>query len=172
MRRRDRTFVSIASLFLLVFLSIAGRSAAGPLDGKTYIIQMASTQVDSGYADYLVPPLAKVFNDAGFKAMRGPGADIVVNIITHSDVGQWMNTAKGREWMYTVTITVGISPENYDIPYEGTPQFGAAVSLVTPNGDREDELACLITLAAKTAIAHYRPKGLYKASGQQCLRRS
>jgi hypothetical protein len=132
---------------------------------------MASSQVDSGYANYLVPPLAKAFDDAGFTAMRGPGADIVVNIITNSDVGQWMATAKGKEWMYTVTIIVGISPEDYDIPYEGTPKFGAEVSLVTPNGDREDELACLITLAAKTAIAQYRPQGIYKASGQQCLRK-
>ena len=68
-------------------------------------------------------------------------------------------------------VTVGISPESYDIPYEGTPQFGAEVSLVTPNGDREDELACLITLAARTAIAQYQSKGLYKASGQECLRK-
>jgi hypothetical protein len=82
-----------------------------------------------------------------------------------------MATANGKEWMYTVKITVGISPEDYDIPYEGTPKFGAEVSLVTPNGDREDELACLITLAAKTAIAQYRPQGIYKASGQQCLRK-
>jgi len=167
---RDRTLVSIAFLLLSV-LPIAGPAWAEPLSPKKYIIQMASSQVDSGYANYLVPPLAKAFDDAGFTAMRGPGADIVVNIITNSDVGQWTTTAKGREWMYTVKITVGISPENYDIPYEGTPKFGAEVSLVTPNGDREDELACLITLAAKTAIAHFRPEGLYRASGQQCLRK-
>jgi hypothetical protein len=132
---------------------------------------MSSSQVDSGYANYLVPPLAKVFDDAGFTAMRGPGADVVVNIITDSDVGRWVSNPKGREWLYTVKITVGISPENYDIPYEGTPQFGAQVSLVTPNGDREDELACLIALAAKTAIDHYQPRGLHKTSGQQCLRK-
>ena len=82
-----------------------------------------------------------------------------------------MATEKGKEWMYTVTITVGISPANYQIPYEGTPQFGAQVSLVTPDGDREDEFACLITLAAKTAIAQYQPQGLYRMSGQQCLRK-
>ena len=158
---------------MLIAASCADASpvSAAPLAARKYIIQMSSSQVSSGYADYLVPPLAKVFNDAGFEAMRGPGADIVVNIQTSSDVGQWMTTANGKEWMYTVKITVGISPENYDIPYEGTPQFGAEVSLVTPNGDREDELACLITLAAKTAIAHYQLKGLDKVSGQACLRR-
>ena len=170
MTRRDR-YVPIA--FLLIAASCAGTSpaSAAPLAARKYIIQMSSSQADSGYAEYLVPPLAKVFNDAGFVAMRGPGADIVVNIQTSSDVGQWTTTVNGKEWMYTVKITVGISPENYDIPYEGTPQFGTEVSLVTPNGDREDELACLITLAAKTAIAHYQPKGLDKVSGQACLRR-
>jgi hypothetical protein len=168
---RDRTLVSIAFLFLVILLPFADPSCARPLAPGKYIIQMASSQVDSGYANYLVPPLAKVFDDAGFTAMRGPGADVVVNIITNSDVGRWMTTANGREWMYTVKITVGISSENYDIPYEGTPQFGAELSLVTPNGDREDELACMITLAAKTAIAQYRQKGLYKASGQACLRK-
>jgi hypothetical protein len=171
MTHRDRTIASIALLLHVTLLSVCGSAWAGPLGPRKYIIQMASSQVDSGYANYLVPPLAKAFDDAGFTAMRGPGADIVINIITNSDVGQWMATAKGKEWMYTVKITVGISPEDYDIPYEGTPKFGAEVSLVTPNGDREDELACLITLAAKTAIAQYRPQGIYKASGQQCLRK-
>jgi hypothetical protein len=153
-----------------VLLLFAPAALAGPLDGKKYIIQMSSSQMASGYANYLVPPLAKVFDDAGFEAMRGPGADIVVNITTNSDVGQWVQTAKGKEWLYTVTITVGISPESYDIPYEGTPKFGVAASLVTPNGDREDELACLIGLAARSAIEKYKPAGSEKISGQPCLR--
>jgi len=164
-----RKFAAASLAFLLAVY--AGAARAEPLSPRKYIIQMSSSQVDSGYADYLVLPLSKVFDDAGFTAMHGPGADIVVNIITSSDVGQWMNTGKGREWLYTVKITVGISPESYDIPYEGTPQFGAEVSLVTPNSDREDELACLITLAARTAVAQYQPKGQYKTSGQECLRR-
>lgn len=167
---RGRRKLAAASIAFLLPVYI-GAARAEPLSPRKYIIQMSSSQVDSGYAYYLVPPLAKVFDDAGFTAMRGPGADVAVNILTNSDVGQWMSTAKGREWLYTVKITVGISPENYDIPYEGTPQFGAEISLITPNGDREDELACLITLAARTAIAQYQPKGLYKRSGQECLRK-
>jgi hypothetical protein len=38
-----------------------------------------------------------------------------------------MSTAAG-DWLYTVRITAGISPESYDIPYEGTPQFGAELA--------------------------------------------
>jgi hypothetical protein len=43
--------------------------------------------------------------------------------------------------------------------------------LVTPTGDRDGELACLITLAAQTSIAKYQPKGHYTASVRVCLRR-
>lgn len=146
--------------------------AASPLDGKTFIIQISSTQNDSGYSAYLLPPLGREIAKAGLKPVKpGPGADVVFNIVTDSDVGQWVETASGREWLYTVTITTGISPEDYVIPFEGTPQFGVAVTLITPDSDREDEFACLIGLATREAIARYRPKGLIKLSGQSCLRR-
>jgi hypothetical protein len=104
-------------------------------------------------------------------AKMGTSPDVIFNVVTHSDVGRWMETAKGREWLYTVTITIGISPESYVIPFEGTPQFGVAAGLVTPNGDREDELACMIEFATREAIARYQPKGLIKLSGQSCLRK-
>lgn len=165
----------LAARFILPALFLGAMlchsAAAAGLSGKTYIIEISSSQADSGYARYLVPPLAAALNGAGLKSKGGPGADLVVNIVTNSDVGQWMMTDKGREWIYTVTITVGISPSDYTIPYEGTPKFGAQVDLLTPNGDREDELDCLIRLATKTAIANYQPSGLYKQSGQDCLRK-
>ena len=162
----------IPGIFILATLLVSSSQGwAEDVPGKKYIIQMSSSQVDSGYANYLVPPLAAVFNKAGFQAMRGPGADFVVNIVTHSDVGKWVNTGKGKEWLYTLTITVGISPENYDIPFEGTPKFGVAASLLTPNGDREDELDCLIRFTARNAIDEYRPSGIIRISGQSCLRR-
>lgn len=166
-----RRIILIAA-YLLLSLPVSGPALAGStLSGKTYIIEMSSSQSASGYMNYLLPPLVDEIERAGLVAKRGPGADVVFNVVTHSDVGQWMDTGKGREWLYTVTITTGISPESYVIPFEGTPQFGVAVSLVTPNGDREDELACLIRLATREAIGRYQPKGLVKLSGQSCLRK-
>jgi hypothetical protein len=151
-------------------LTSATAAIAGPLEGKTYIIEMSSSQNSSGYSRYLVPPLAKTLNEGGLKSKNGPGADFVANVVTRSDVGQWMKTGSGRQWLYTVTITVGISPESYSIPYEGTPKFGVAAMLVTPNGDREDELACLIGLATRTAVEKYKPAGFMAISGDGCLR--
>ncbi len=143
---------------------------AGPLDGKSYIIELSSTQYGSGYGNYLLPPLAKVMAHSGMRAQNGPGADIVANIQTESDVGQWLGSGADRVWTYTLSITVGLSPESYPIPFEGTPAFGVTARLKTPNPDRDDELACLITLAARTALANYRPEGRLFTDGASCLR--
>ena len=166
--------IILSAAACLVLSPICGRvEAASPLDGKTFIIEMSSSQSASGYSAYLLLPLGRAIERAGLKPVKlpGPGADVVFNVVTHSDVGQWMETSDGRQWLYTMTITTGISPEAYFIPFEGTPQFGVAVTLITPNSDREDELACLIGLATREAIARYRPKGLIRLSGQACLRR-
>lgn len=144
---------------------------AAPLDGKTYIIELSSTQYSSGYGEYLLPPLAKAMRHSGMTAKNGPGADVVVNVVPESDVGQWVKTASGKEWLYTLTATVGISPGETSLPYDGTPVYGVRASLLTPNADRDDELACLIGLAARTAVANYRPKGILKVDGQSCQRR-
>jgi hypothetical protein len=167
-----RQILFAAAMCLSLGLIAQPVEAASPLDGKTFIIEVSSSQSASGYSAYLLPPMMRAIEKARLKpAKAGPGADVVFNIVTHSDVGQWMETEHGREWLYTQTITTGISPESYVIPFEGTPQFGVAVSLITPNSDREDELACLIELATREAIARYRPKGIIKLSGQSCLRK-
>lgn len=163
----------IAAVCFVPCFIISSARAASPLDGKSYVVEMSSSQSSSGYADYLLPPLLRVLENSALKPWKtlGPGADVVFNVVTHSDVGQWMEAAKGREWLYTQTITVGVSPESYVIPFEGTPRFGVAATLITPNSDREDELACLIELAARQAIALYKPSGIVKISGQACLRK-
>lgn len=144
---------------------------ADALTGKSYIIELSSSQYSSGYGEYLIPPLYKVLQGSGMTDKRGPGADVVVNIVTGTDVGQWVGTGDQKEWLYTIFVTIGISPESYQIPWEGTPAYGVTASLMTPNGDREDELACLITLAARTALANYQPTGALQTDGQSCLRK-
>lgn len=156
---------------LLLALLLPLPAAAAPLDGKSYIIEMSSSQMASGYADDLVPPLAKALATSGMRAQNGAGADVVVNVVTGGDVGAWVQTEGGREWIYTVTVTVGISPGEAVLPYDGTPVFGVRVELKTPNPDREDELRCLIGLATREAVARYQPKGLIRVNGQSCARK-
>jgi hypothetical protein len=150
---------------------VTGPAAAAPLDGKSYIIELSSSQYSGGYGEYLVPPLVKALRKERLQQTTGTEADIVVNVLTASDVGQWMNTAEGRAWLYTVSVTVGVSPGTYTIPQDGTPAFGVRAELVTPNPDREDELSCLIGLAARTAIRNYPAEGVFTTDGQSCLRK-
>jgi hypothetical protein len=151
--------------------ALATAAAADPLKGKSYIIQLSSTQYSSGYGNYLVPPLASVLRKSGMRAVNGPGADLVINVETSSDVGQWAKLGAQKVWLYTISATVGISPESYSIPYEGTPAFGITAHLKTPNPDRQDEMDCLIKLAARTALANYRSSGIFPVDGSSCMRK-
>lgn len=169
-RRSDLTMFrsTIPAVMMALF---ATQTLAGPLSGKSYIIQMTSSAMDSGYANYLVPPLAAELAKSGMKAMRGPGADLAVTINTDEDVGQWVTRNGKRQWLYTFSVTVGLSPADADIPDQGPPVFGVRATLMTPSSGRDDELACLIHLAAAEAIARYKPTGLVKVDGSRCLGR-
>ena len=156
---------------VLAALLAATAATASPLDGKSYMIDLTSSQLDSGYADYLLPPLLDTLARSRMTPARRPPADVIVTIATASDVGRWMATGAGRAWIHTMTVTVGISPEAYPIPIDRTPAFGVRARLLTPNPDREDELDCMIRLATRTAIANYRPAGLFETDGASCLRR-
>ncbi|MDZ4312615.1 MAG: hypothetical protein U1A24_18860 [Cypionkella sp.] len=155
----------------LATVMIAAPPMADPLSGKSYIVELSSTQSSSGYGEYLLPPLLKALQGSGLKAKSGPGADLVINIKPDSDVGRWVGAGENRVWLYTISATVGISPESYMIPFDGTPVFGITASLQTPNPDRQDEMDCLITLAARTALKNYRPTGVFKTDGSACARK-
>jgi len=158
---------------LFAFVALAGTTlAASPLKGKSYMLEMTSSQSATGLSEFYVPPMAKALDAAGLtpKSGLGPGADVIVNLVYTYDVGKWVETAGGREWLYTIRFTAGISPEAYVIPNDGTPQFGVEAALVTPNPDREDEWRCLIRLAVSEAAARYQKAGLIRISGQKCLR--
>jgi hypothetical protein len=158
-------------LVAVLAAALTGPAAAGPLDGKRYIIELTHSQHSSGYGEFLVGPLDRALRRAGLRPANGPGADVVVNAVPTSDTGRWTGTGAARAWTYRIQITVGISPEDYVLPPDGTPLFGVRATLDTPNPDRPDELACLVTLAARTAVANWRPRGLLRTDGQSCLRR-
>lgn len=159
-----------AKLLLPLAFLFAAPAGAETLKGKSYIIELSSSQHASGYGDYLVPPLAAALKTSGMRARKGPGADLVVNIVTDSDTGRWVGSGADRVWPYTVSITVGLSPGSYVIPADGTPAFGVRAVLETPNPDREDELDCLIRLASRTALRNHGAKGVLTTDGSACLR--
>lgn len=159
------------SMLAAAFAFAATSAQAGPLDGKRYIIELSSSQYASGYGEYLVPPLAAVMARSGMRASGGPGEEIIVNVVPQSDTGRWVGTGEDREWLYEFSVMVGISPASHDLGLEGVPAFGVTATVMTPNADSDALLDCMIRLAARTALANYRPKGHLGTDGSACLRR-
>jgi hypothetical protein len=154
--------------------------AAGPAvaegafpKGESYVIQLTSSQYSSGLGEYLVPPLERAFRKAGLRYEGGPGAVWVATVDPKYDVGAWYGTGAGREWLYTRTVTVGLSPASMDVEPEGrlSPAFSISARLLTPDADRVDELECLIALAVRELAVRYKSTGHVAVNGASCLRR-
>ena len=156
---------------LLLALLLATPAHADDWHGKKYIIQLSSSQYASGYGKYLLPPLVAALKTSGLRDANGPGADVAVSVATDSDVGRWVGSGAGKVWTYTISATVGISPEAYMFPDDDTPAFGIKAVLQTPNSDSEPEMDCLIKLAAQTALQNYRPTGIFQTDGSACASR-
>lgn len=160
-----------------ILIAAAAPAAAEPSPDfprkGSYIIQMTSSQVASGFAEYLVPPLEKAFRKTGMRYAGGPDAQFAATLQTGSDVGAWHGEGDARQWLYERFVTVGLSPADVDIEPEGKlmPHFSITARLVTPNEDRVDELNCLVALATRELAARYRPKGHVTVDGTSCARR-
>jgi hypothetical protein len=140
--------------------------------GRTYIIEMTSSQVASGYAEYLVPPLRKAFDAAGLVYRGRAGSHFAATLSPTSDVGQWFGSGDGRRWLYARSVEVGLTPASQPAtPPEGQPAFAVTARLITPDADRVDELNCLVALAVRTMAARYRLTGRVTVDGAVCLRK-
>ena len=164
----------LLSFFLVILALPAGaqQSAEFPRKGS-YIIQMTSSQVSSGMADYLVPPLQKAFRKTKMRYEGGPAAQFAATVETGSDVGRWYGEGDAAQWLYERFVSVGLSPADVDVEPEGklSPSFSVTAKLVTPNEDRVDELNCLIALATQELALRYQPKGHVTVDGKSCLRK-
>jgi hypothetical protein len=151
------------------------QTSTGSLAGKSYVIEMTNSQIASGFANDLVPPLVSALNTTGLKQKggTGAGADYAISISHDYDVGKWYGEAGHQTWLHTRTITVGITPADGS-PWpqgEHSPAFGVSAVLRTPNVDRVDELECVIRVAVTEAAANYRPTGSLRIDAAQCLRK-
>jgi hypothetical protein len=167
---------ALPGLLLLALAPAAGLSetaSGGFPKGESYIIQLTSSQAASGLGEYLVPPLLQAMNRTGLVYEGGPGAAFAATVEVESDPGAWYETGGEDVWLYTLDVTVGLSPASMDIEPEGrlAPAFSVTARLRTPNGDREDEWTCLIALASRELAARYRPEGQVLVNGARCLRK-
>jgi hypothetical protein len=149
-------------------MGLMGPASAGPLDGKTFVVQISALQNDVGYAEYLMRPLAKNLIKAGMRSTLKPPPDLVANVFWSGDGGSWHGSGAERAWRYRFSVTVGLSPDDYPIPFEGTPAFGVEAVVYSESSDNEETFICMMGLAARTAVANYRPTGLLQVDGASC----
>ncbi|MFM2356894.1 MAG: hypothetical protein RLZZ528_2630 [Pseudomonadota bacterium] len=138
--------------------------------GKSFVIELTSTQASSGLGEYLVPPLHSGMTAAGLRYDGGPGADYVATVEPSSDVGSWHQVGGEQVWLYLQSVTVGLSPASMDVVPEGrlAPAFAVRVELLTDNADRDDQLECLIRLGVRVLRQAYRPEGAVRVDGSRC----
>ncbi len=77
-----------------------------------------------------------------------------------------------KEWLYKRKILAGFSPSKVE-PDDGVtanPVFGVEAFLLTPNEDRVDEFACMVSAAVTTLVAHYEESERMKVNVQVCAR--
>lgn len=165
-------FLPVLAVLLTASAAAAQRSPDFPRT-KSYIIQLTSSQYSSGLGEYLIPPLTKAMRKTGMRYEGGPGAVYAATVEIGSDVGAWYGEGDAQEWLYQSTATVGLSPADVDIEPEGrlSPSFSVTAQLLTPNADREDEMACLIALATREMAARYVPRGHVTVNGAGCARK-
>lgn len=162
------------ALGLMLALAALPAQADGAFpQGRSYIVQLTSSQAGSGLGDYLVPPLTRAFRKAGLRYEGSAAAEYAATVESVSDVGRWHGTGQARRWLYERAVTVGLSPASDPIDRGGRlhPAFAVTVRLRTPDADRVDELNCLIALATSELAARYRPRGHVTVNGQSCARR-
>jgi hypothetical protein len=164
--------VSLGLAVLAAFLGCAAAQGQAFPVGQSYIIQLRSTQSSSGLGEYLVPPLRRAFDASGLVYLGGPEARWVATVENAYDVGKWYGRGASRTWLYTRTVTVGLSPGSADIDRGGrlAPHFAVSARIVTPDADRVDEFNCLVALAVRELAARYRPRGRITVDGASCLR--
>lgn len=79
----------VATTFFIHGATSLAQSPGAPPAGKSYIIEMTNSQVASGFANDLVPPLVAAIDATGLKRTDGARADYVISISHNYDVGKW-----------------------------------------------------------------------------------
>ncbi|MFN0115652.1 MAG: hypothetical protein ACKVPY_13340 [Paracoccaceae bacterium] len=158
---------------LVALLTLPAAAEAGGLPkGATYIIQLTGSQYASGLGEYIVPPFARALSRTGMKS-KVAGADFAATLQSESDVGAWYDVQGEEVWLYTLTVTAGLTPAEIDVEPEGvvSPWFSVSARILTEDADRLDEFNCLVALATQELAKRYRPKGQVLIDGRFCNRK-
>ena len=162
--RRLGPFVAAA----LLAIPVAPAAAEGAPKGRSYVVMMTQSQISSGLARHLVPPLVDALDRAGLKNAKGPTAEWVVSVETSADQGAWLGTGESRRWRHQGTVSVTFAPNEGFPRKPETATFSVDAKIVTANPDRPEEYRCLVDLAVRTALSRWRESGRIEVRGAEC----
>lgn len=169
-RRVLRHPVTLAAALAAGLLAAPPRvdAAEGAPKGRGYVVMMTQSQISSGLARHLVPPMVDALDRAGMTNAKGPSAEWVVSVESSADHGAWLGSGESRRWRYKRTVSVTFAP-NEGFPRKAeTATFTVDARVVTANEDRPDEFRCLVDLAVKTAMARWKTSGRVAVDGVAC----
>lgn len=136
--------------------------------GRGYVVMMTQSQISSGLARHLVPPMVDALDRIGMVNAKGPTAEWVVSVESEADHGAWLGSGESRRWRHTRTVSVTFAPNEGFPRKPETRRFTVAAEVVTANPDRPDEFRCLVDLAVKTAFARWKASGRIAVRGVEC----
>jgi hypothetical protein len=165
--RRLSSIAAVAIGAALLAVTPARAAESGP-KGRSYVVMMTQSQISSGLARHLVPPMVEALDRAGMTNAQGPSAEWVVSVDDGSDHGVWLGSGESRRWRYTRTVSVTFAP-NRGFPRKAdTPTFTVDARVVTADADRVNEFRCLLDLAVKTAMTRWKASGRVAVAGVAC----
>lgn len=151
-----------------LFPAVHGKAAEAGPRGRSYVVMMTGSQISSGLARHLVPPLVDALDRAGMTNAKGPSAEWVVSVESSADHGAWLGSGESRRWRHKRTVSVTFAP-NEGFPRKAeTSTFTVDARVVTADTDRADEFRCLVDLAVKTAMARWKASGHVAVDGIAC----
>jgi hypothetical protein len=163
-----RILALVAAVIGSQILPAPGGAAEGGPRGRSYVVMMTQSQISSGIARYLVPPMVEALDRAGMTNAKGPSAEWVVSVESSSDHGAWLGSGESRRWRYKRTVSVTFAP-NEGFPRKAeTSTFTVDARVVTANEDRPDEFRCLVDLAVKAAMVGWKKSGRIAIDGVAC----
>lgn len=170
LRRALRHPVTLAAALAAGLLAAPRPAAAAESapKGRTYVVMMTQSQIGSGLARHLVPPMTDALDRIGMVNAKGPTAEWVVSLESEADNGTWLGSGESRRWRHTRTVEVAFAPNEGFPRKPETRRFTVAAQVVTANPDRTDEFKCLVDLAVKTAFARWQSSGRIVVRGVEC----
>jgi hypothetical protein len=166
------SIAAIAFALSVSFLADAVAQGATRLErGRTYLIQLEPGQADAPQAESVVEALRSGLDRHGLVYDLSDRAELIATYNIEVDQGRWIGKGAARRFVYTGTLTIGLSPAGHPaVPLSRRPAFGVRVSASSPEPAHVADVGCMARLGVAALAAGYRLSGRVDLDGSSCAR--